>query len=133
MTTLYKARPYLLFGSSREGKIHGIREPGSRPGFHTACGLTSESCPGELVEGKEEEITCKSCLTQLGKLLRIQWHCHDHDGQPDWVGYVNGEERYRVYLGGWLVLDDRAAGDSCLSDREGRACCQEHLNRSSKK
>jgi hypothetical protein len=129
---LYRANSYELFGAPKEGKIHGIREPDSGS-FHTICGLTAKSCPGELVEGKEEEITCKNCLTKLGRLTRIYWECGDHDGQPEWYGYVNGEERYRVSRGGWCVLDELAAGDSCVTDREARACCQEHLNQLNKK
>jgi hypothetical protein len=58
---------------------------------------------------------------------KIIWEVHDHDGQPDWTGYVDGEELYRVYLGIWSYEPDTEDRDMCETDEEGKHFCQLHL------
>lgn len=65
---------------------------------------------------------------------KIIWEVHDHDGQPDWRGYVDGEELYRVYLGGFSseldpdFHDTFGNGGPCEDAEIGKDICQRHLN-----
>src|SRR6516225_5299273 len=81
-------RPYRLFGQPQPGKIHGLRDPNQKQHFVTICGLTPARCPGDLVEGGDDLINCKTCLAKLAD--PIKWYCWG----PDWGGYVNGKKRY---------------------------------------
>jgi hypothetical protein len=71
---------------------------------------------------------------QSSKGVLIKWRLRYYDGdatdgERDWRGYVNGIEMYRVMRGCWFATFDRSelGGDSCTSERQGKAICLAHL------
>jgi hypothetical protein len=112
---------------AREGKIHGIASllgPEQEEVEKTLCGLTPERCPGEVIEGGDDEVTCKTCMAKLA--APIKWFCWPYDKAPEWSGYVGEERRYRVSRGKWLVVDLPNEGGTCHDDDEGKEHCLEH-------
>jgi hypothetical protein len=125
---LFKAHPYLLFGRPQPGKIHGLRDPSQKQQFVTLRGLTPARCPGKLVEGGDEEITCKTCQNKLAD--PIKWYCWGYSETPDWRGYVNGKLSYRIFYKNWQWVapenHEDWKGGSCSDEEDGQRRCLEH-------
>jgi hypothetical protein len=72
---LLKAHPYHIRGTQRPGKYRVVKNEDADHEFEplkTFCGLTLETCPGELVSESPSKIDCQNCLSAMIRQVKHQ-------------------------------------------------------------
>jgi hypothetical protein len=93
------------------------------------CRAARALAEAEAREAQKALVALKGSA-QSSQSALIKWKLRYYDGdERDWRGYVSGIEKYRVMRGGWFTHFDQSGfyGDSCTSEKQGKAKCLEHL------